>query len=65
MSEEKDFDDAVNAGLDDYEQYYTDWDLETSLNQLGILVIIRERVSRIIQMIKNDVRDSYIEKPEV
>ena len=62
MSEEKDFEDAIYAGLEDYEQYHKEWGLETSLDQLEILFIIRERISKIIQAIKNDIQNSYVEK---
>ena len=59
---ELDFGDAIEKGLSDYEGYYADCGLEESLKSLEQLFLFRERIMMLIETIKLDILNSYVEK---
>ncbi len=63
MSErELEFDKAIEKGLTDYEDCYEDYILSTMLEELEKLYLIRERLNKLIDSMKRDLIDNYIEK---
>ena len=53
------FGDAIEKGLKDYEQYYADADLDSSLKIFEQLFLYRERIMILIEAIKLDILDTY------
>jgi len=56
------YDKAIAQGLTDYEGNYQDYVLKAMLEELEKLYLFRERLNKLIYLMKQDLIDSYKEK---
>jgi len=62
MADELECDTAINRGLRDYEDSYHDYSIGPMLIELEKLYLIRERLNRLIDSMKRDLVENYVEK---
>ena len=61
-NDELDFDKAIAQGLTDYEGNYQDYALKAMLEELEKLYLFRERLNKLIYLMKKDLIENYKEK---